>query len=225
MINLQDLKNPEFWEDKKKYFKLVNNILISYFKWFVTLVVLIVLVVGGLFLVWPKYQEVTSLLESSQQRQQEMIEQKKERLSKLQGIISDYNSISSRQKEKVEQMIPSRQNAEEMFTEFNYLMEENDLKLKSMQIQDGGKEGSDREVNNRKEKKDSNEKEVILDDSLPQGVESREVELLVLGTNYNSLKGLLETLERNLPVVDVVDISFSPEGNTTKLTVRTYQLK
>lgn len=220
MISLQDLKSQEFWQDKKRYLKLMNNLLISYFKWFVVLVVLVVLAVGGLFLVRPKYQEVNSFLRYSQQRQQDMFKRKNERLEELQEVISSYNSVSSRQKEKVRQMIPNRKNSEEMFTKFNYLVEENNLILKSLSIKDGTK-ANDRKTTNRKKEGG----ETVLPASPPKGVASKRVELVVLGADYDSLKNLLKTFEKSLPVMDVVNINFSPEGQTTKLTLRTYQLK
>ena len=93
MTSWKDLKDPEFWKDKKKYFKAINNILIKYFKWFVILSVVIVLVVGFFLLLKPKYDQINSLLESSQQKQQELIRQRVEklesRIEKLEDKVED----------------------------------------------------------------------------------------------------------------------------------------
>ena len=231
MTSWKDLKDPEFWKDKKKYFKAINNILIKYFKWFVILSVVIVLVVGFFLLLKPKYDQINSLLESSQQKQQELIRQRVEKLENLQGIIESYDNIPEHQKDKIKAILPERKTKEELFTEIKQLVEANNNKLvlKSISIHKGGeKEEDKREVTTReeaKDKKDDEQEIPKIDRSVPEGVEKLKLEILVFGTNYNNIKRLLTTLENSLPIIDVTQISFSSGGNSVNLTLETYQLK
>ena len=229
MINWKDLKDPEFWKDKKKYFKIINNLLIRYFKWFVVLAVVLVLAVGSLFLIKPKYDQINSLLKSSQQKQQELLKQKRERLDKLQGVIESFEEIPSKQKDKIEEVLPEKKNKEKLFIKIKQLVEKNKLILKSISIQEGKKkEKNNREVTTRKssQKDQDSKKEVqVIDRSVPEGVEKIEVQVFVFGTNYDSLKRLLNTLEKSLPIIDVTNVNFNPSSNTTNLTLETYRLK
>jgi len=223
----------EFYEDKKKWFKAANTFLIRYFKLFVLGVVVFMLIIGFLVLLWPKYKEVKSLVKSSKQQQQEVFLQKHERLDDLRSIIDSYKSISESQKNKVDEVIPERRNKEEIFTEVKNLVARNGLSLKSITLE-GDKEKEEKEREEERmivrrqrsqEQKEEEEEEDYEKRELPADIERIRFNLFVVGTNYNSLRSLLITLENNLSLMDIININFNPEGKTTNMIVDAYQLK
>lgn len=226
-------KAVDFYEDKKKWFKTANAFLIRYFRWFIFGVVVLMLIIGFLVLLWPKYKEVKNLVKSSKQQQQQVFLQKHERLDDLQSIIESYNNISEAQKKKVKKVIPDRRNKEEIFTEVKNLVARNNLSLKSITLE-GEKEKKEEEreeermLVRRQQSQEEEEKEEEKEyekRELPAGVERIRFNMFVVGTNYNSLRSLLTTLENNLSLMDIVNINFNPEGKSTNMVIDAYQLK
>ena len=75
------------------------------------------------------------------------------------------------------------------------------------------------------EQKEEEEEEDYEKRELPADIERIRFNLFVVGTNYNSLRSLLITLENNLSLMDIININFNPEGKTTNMIVDAYQLK
>lgn len=223
----------DFLENKKTWFKNANTFLINYFRWFVAMTVLFLLAVGSLLLLLPKYNEVRYLLESSKEEQLNVFLEKEERLEDLQSVIDSYEKISELEKERVKKVIPERQNREEIFSEMKTLAEQSNLTLRNISVESGIVEEEEEEEQEREDRRlvvprqAEREEEETGDPErpLPEGVERIRVEAFFVGTNYNSLRSFLVTLENNLTLLDITNISFSPEGNTTNLVFDTYQIE
>lgn len=219
-----------FIEKNKRWLKLLNALLIRYFRWFTVLVVIFMLIVGSSALLWPKYREVESLVESSKQQQEDVFSQKQEKLEDLESVIRAYENISDSKEEKIKTVIPERRNEEEIFSEIKNLVESNNLVLKQIS-REGEEEEDEREreeeraVVSIEEDQEEKEEEKYQRRSLPSGVKRTRVNMFVLGTNYNSFRSLLKTLEHNLTLMDIVNVNFNPEAKTTNLVLDTYQIR
>ncbi len=206
--------------ERKIFLKKINTFLIKYFKFFVLFLVLLVLALGYLFLLGPKYKEIQTMIKHSQEQRREIFLAKQKKLNRLESYIESYDKFSSLEKEKINYILPKKYNQEELFSELNYLVEKNNLILKNISVK-GGK--TQVEFGQTKKDIEARVQNPIL--KAPPGVQKYAVDVSILGTNYYSLKNLLSTLENNLKLLDITQLNFSPGSKTVNLTLMTYYLK
>lgn len=203
----------------KFYLKKINNFLLSYFKIFIFVVVLILLSLGYLFLVKPKYEQVNAQIKNFKDSRETLYQKNLRTLNELNDYIESYESIPEENVKKVHAMLPDRYNKEELFSELNHLVSGNNLTLKSVKVKG---DGGDLKFGETKGGEKKGENKYI---DKPEDVETYTVTMSILGTNYGSLKNLLFTLERNMKLLDITELNFSPSGKTVNITLQTYYSK
>lgn len=194
--------------------KTINKVLSDYFNFFIAGIVVIVLASGYFLLLKPKYDQTLQVLNVINKQEEADFENKKKELQKIKDLLKSYNDIDDSYKKKILSIAPVRENKEEIFSEVNYLVSRNGLILQSVNLSEGG--GYD------------------ISDNLPSGGENYlasgeikkvNISLNVRGTDYEAFKNFLSAMENNLPLLDVVNLSFDPGGKTSNFLVDTYYIQ
>ncbi len=140
-------------------------------------------------------------------------ESKKNELQKIKDLLQAYKDIEENYKKKINSIVPYRENKEEIFSEINYLVTRNGLLLQSVNLSEGG--GYD------------------ISDSLSLGgkdyLASGEMKKVTIsfgvrGTDYEVFKNFLSAIENNLPILDVVSLSFDPNNKVSNFLIDTYYI-
>lgn len=206
---------------KEKTKQIINVFLIRYFKWLIVFSVLVVLALGYILLIKPKYQQVTQLAKDGQAGKEQEYLQRREYLDKIKNLIRVFQGVKASDIKKVNYILEKKDGPEELFTQIESIVKKNGLLLISLKIESaepGSKESP---------KKISRTEEETAEPaaSLPPEIEKMKGTLKILGVDYFSLKSLLTSIENNLMIMDVVNLDFNPEGNSAQLIFYTYYLK
>jgi hypothetical protein len=199
---------------RKMLTKSVNKFLSDYFGFLIAGVVFLILAAGFFMLIKPKYDQTVQVIGVINKQEETDFENKKRELQKIKDLLKSYNDIDQNYKNKISSIIPIRENKEEIFSEVNYLVSRNGLILESVNLGEGG--GYD------------------ISDSLPGGgedylasgeVKRISINLRVRGTDYEAYKNFLSAMENNLPILDVVNLSFDPGNKVSNFLIMTYYIQ
>lgn len=195
---------------------------------YVLLGVLLTLLFSGIFfLIMPKYRQISSTKEMIAD-ENAMCEAKEKSKTDLEEYHKIYGQlIETDDIDRVNEMLPDRPddgNFEWLMGEIDALAAENGLLLNSISIIDSDK----------KEKKQSDN--VVMGDSAeivsgaslletPDGVGRVYLEIDLLGADYPKVRLFLDSVEKNLDLIDVTDIAFAPGSNKISLRALSYYLR
>lgn len=191
-------------ETRRFFGSRLNNFLIDYFKWLVTFLVVAILAVGLFFLILPKYKQVTKKIEAAENTLEIKRLQLIAYLDGLNELNDNFKSVSPSDLSKVDEILPSAAASEDLYTHLEAIVKNNGLMLTSLNVAApeestlAGEESADKEV-----------KEI-------------KVTMTVEGVSYGSLKALLRSLESNLRLMDVKQVTFAPAEETVALELVTY---
>jgi len=193
--------------------KTLNKMLSDYFVFFIVGVVVVILSFGFFFLLKPKYDQTKQFISVINKQEEADFESKKNELQKIKDLLQAYKDIEENYKKKINSIVPYRENKEEIFSEINYLVTRNGLLLQSVNLSEGG--GYD------------------ISDSLSLGgkdyLASGEMKKVTIsfgvrGTDYEVFKNFLSAIENNLPILDVVSLSFDPNNKVSNFLIDTYYI-
>ncbi|MDD5527509.1 MAG: hypothetical protein PHO56_00845 [Patescibacteria group bacterium] len=202
-------------EEKKIRTKQFNIFLSDYFNWIVAGIVAVVFLFGFFALLLPKYEQAVNYIRIVNQQQVSDTSAKLDELNKTEQLIAAYKNIDKKYVDKVNAIAPAVQNKEELFSELNYLVSVNQLFLQSvsLSVNDGYQDFGLLPISPEQQK---------IADSL----QTVTVTLSVAGIkNYETYKNFLTALENNLRLMDVLNISFTPNAGSTSFTINTYYSK
>lgn len=196
----------------------INVFLIRYFKWLVIFSAFIIIVVGYVFLLKPKYDYVNKLAEDNRFVEEQKYSERQQYLEKMNNLIEVYNKVDSSDIKKVDSILTTRNVPEELFSQMESIVEKNGLLLTFLTIESAEEE-------NRK-----NSGIAIADNrsaaiALPPEIGRVEATLSVEGIDYFSLKNLLAAMENSLMLMDVTNLDFRLEDGSADLSFYTYFLK
>jgi len=215
--NKTKIRNSE----KEKLGQKVNKIFARHFRWLIFVFCIFIIFSGFIFLIKPKYTEVSGLTDTSQQeKEQELIAKKKE-LRNLEDLKEAYSVIDPEDIKRVEAMLPNKYIYEELFSRFENIVLRNNLMLESLKIKADGYGSVDTGNVGARKKIKSGEEETL---KLPVGVKKVSVSLNIIGVDYLGLKGLLKTFEDNLRLMDVTKVVLRQDNGIAELEVDTYYL-
>lgn len=209
----REKRNQRRIERKKAFIKSVNKFLNNNFKWFIVLSAIFILVSGYFFLLKPKQDNVQKVVNIINQRREKDYQNKKRQLEKIRDLLLAYSKINSAYIEKIDSIAPP--DIDGLFTEMNQLISRQGLFVQSLNIN---------EVGSRDPKISKSKGKNI--DYLTSGKIGRiKIGISVRGTDYESFKNLLYSLENNLRLIDVERVNFNPSSQSTELTLYTYYIK
>ncbi len=207
-------------QNKKEEMKeKINKFLIDYFFWVNLSIVFIVLLSGAWLFIVPKYQKVVMKTVSPKIEMEEKYSAKSSDLAKIEKLISAYNNVSQKDKDKVYLIIPDKPEEEELIREMEVIAQKSGLILESVRVEKVEEKTSIKTTYFNQPKGDETVKK------LPQGIGTVEIEMNLIGTSYYTLKELLRIIESYPRLLDINEINFDPDKETTRLKITTYYIK
>lgn len=182
----------------------VGSFLNHYFNAFLSLALIIFLAVGYFALLRPKFEATRANLQASISDQQKIYAQQEARLASLRGMAEIYKKIDAGDLNKFNKFLPDTYAPEQLFGELEEIISKQGLLLSSISLTPPVETASS---------------------TLPASVGSLSIDLSLGAVDYRGLKNLLNTLETNLRLFDVTNVSFSPASEAAQLQVDTYYYK
>jgi hypothetical protein len=199
----------------------VNSFLIKYFNLLAIALAAIILIVGFFLLIKPKYNKISQEIRLSNENSENKYNAAFAYLTQLNKLKAEYEKISPEGIKKIEIMLPSEKFYEEQFVQLESIVLKNGLLLTSLQISPEGLI-SGKESAAAKAKNSQPEKNKAAEAGLPEEVTKIKIAMNVAGVDYLSLKNLLYVLENNLQLIDITNLSFSPDQKSATLEMYTY---
>jgi Tfp pilus assembly protein PilO len=175
---------------------------------FLVLILLLgaVLAAGFFFLLKPKYEEVLLTFNKIyEQKKTEASTLKASERKALQYIV-DFNSISESEKSLIDKIIPDSGQSELIYIEIEKIAKERGLILRKINI-----------TEKKEDLRNKNDEEKVK-----KGVNELEIDLIVEGFNYEGMKRFLSAIEKNIRLMDIQDITFSPDTFSANIKLLTY---
>lgn len=192
-------------EKKYKLSQRVSKFFVTNFFWVVLVLSFLILLLGFVFLIWPKYQEVSNSSHYNAEQLKIYSKNNQLYLDKINNLLVAYKNISSSDVGKINKILPICGSEEGLFTQIDQIVKQSGLLLNSISI------------------KLINSKDKVASDT--RAVNTVKINLTLSGVSYNSLKIVLKGLESNLRIMDVQKLNFNPKNYSLNLEVNTYCLK
>ncbi len=190
--------------------KIYDNVS-KYFALIIFLVVVVVLVLFYLFLINPKLKDSVSKVQNDINFQQNIWNIERQKLTQMQESLDYFRKIDSDDVEFLESVIPHPYPKEKLFGEIEDIILLNGYTLTSLSIDEVEplitNEGTQTEENKF------------------ENLQVINISLDILGLDYSAMKRFLPVLENQLPLMDIVNLEFSPSDETLSLNIYTYYFK
>ena len=173
----------------------LKKFFLANFKLFSIVMPIIILSWGYFYLLKPKFNYLEEIGGLTLQSLKQSLQVKKEYLRNLERLKITYNNLTTEDKEKLDQILNQEKDIPNLFVHFENLVNKNEMELSAINFTEGSSEGMVGVLN---------------------------VDLFLTGGNYQILKKFLDTLEKDIKIMDIDSISFSKEGYN--LSLRTYYL-
>lgn len=192
--------------------ELIYDILTKYFSLIIFLVVILVLLIFYFFLINPKLQESIKEVQSNINFQQNIWNIERQKLSQMQESLDYFRQINSDDVEFLELAIPHPYPKEKLFGEIEDIILLHGYTLTNLSID---------EVELLSNSEDGEKEKKLKYDNL----QALNISLEILGLDYNAMKRFLPVLENQLPLMDIVNLDFSPSSETLSLNIYSYYFK
>jgi Tfp pilus assembly protein PilO len=169
------------------------------FKLISILIVLIILILSFLFVLKPKYDEVSQARQELASNQQEFADQKIY-LDDIKKLISDYQKINSADVEKINKVLPAEEDIAGLFVQVEAMAKESGLNLLGLDIAEKGE----------------------TPELAKSKIKELDITLNLAGGDYSAFKKFLSVVESNLRMMEIISINFAPEAATYALNLKTY---
>jgi hypothetical protein len=197
-----------------KYWGLVNSLLIF-----------LVIAGGGFFLLKPKYETAKAAMETDSLKDD--IENVRRSLKKMNAMNEAFAEIPEEDKRRVAALIPDEENPESIFPLLETLVQKNGLMTASLEFEEEKEKlptVSQEETESAAGGGAAAETVGGEEGGLPPEIKRIGINLTVGGADYRGLKSLLDSLENNLRLLDVTEVTFEGEESAS-LKIYAYFLK
>jgi len=220
-------KNQPAGEEKNKkqteVLKIkINAFLINYFNYLIFSLSIIILAVGLIVLVYPKYQQIFEANEEAKNNLQIEYETKFNYLNSIRNLKKLYQSVGDDEKSKITDMVPAGRDTSVIITEIESIALRNSAILTSIKIKP---ENTGGRTNLKVEVREDKGTPAGIFSEPPQGVGLVEAEVNLSSVNYPILKNIIKAFENNLRIFDIAKISFNVNENKAILNIYSYYLK
>jgi hypothetical protein len=194
----------------------LNNFLASYFNLLTAFIVIIILSVGFVVFILPKYRQVDAKVKLANEQLEKEYIKLTGYLKKLQTINNDYSNINQDSIDKIRKFLPNQPETESLIEKMEFVAKNNGVILNSLDI-DSGQGEPDPKTGIIKPSAQS------LD--LPPGVGKAIITVNMSGVSYGVMKSLLSVLEKNLRLMDITNLTFAPGDQRVEMIIETYYLR
>lgn len=210
---MQQAQNPA--DGKMKMF------VYGYFNVLSIVISLVVIIIGVVFFIKPKYYEILDLQEKELAKYTEIVNKKEKHIYKLLDLEAAYSNIGHEDKDKINSILKSGNNPEEQFRQLEKLVKSNGSVITSLKIAPFEKKKA-KPKSGKSAAKDAGSEGFKID--LPEEIGIMQISMDVDGVNYAGFKSLLSAIENSVLFLDVQDIEFQPGSRTAKIKMNTYYL-
>jgi len=215
-------------EQKGQRMRQINNFLLGYFDWLILVVALIILAVGFFMIIKPRYNLVSKDIELVELEQKGEFNNLQLYLNNLQKLQADYKNVAIEDKRKMDIILPKKGEIEEFFSKMEAFILKSGYILSSLQLSVDETEVIVEQTDSKsKSKNETSDQETDVatqakTEDLLQKIGKVNITMSIIGTDYNGLKNLLRTIENNLRLMDINNLSWS--GSSVNLQLVTYYL-
>jgi hypothetical protein len=195
--------------------KLYDNFT-KYFSVIIFLIVILVLSLFYFFLINPKLQASSKEIQKDINFQQNIWQIERQKLLQMQDSLDYFKKIDSNDIEFLESIIPHPYPKEKLFGEIEDIILKNGYTLTSLNLEEIEKT----EEGDEFQTEESQELSLV-----DKNLQIINISLEATGLDYNAMKRFLIVLENQLPLMDIISLDFSPEGETLILDINTYYFK
>lgn len=196
--------------------------IISRFFWFVSLfIVLVILFIGYTYFLQPKWAEVKKIGILDYNSELSNKEEAEDYLTRLDESLNKFQQINQSDVEKLAKILPPEEGIPDLFIILEKLTAASQLRLKSLDMAEGGSltETSQKEV--------ALIPELQAEEVAPTSVNINTLSInlnIAGGKQYSDLKNLLENIEKEIRIMDIVSLTYSPPGGGVSSGEATYSI-
>lgn len=196
------------------------NVFTKYFSLIIFVVVVLVLLIFYFFLINPKLQATTQEIQEDINFQQNIWGIERQKLLEMQESLDYFRQINDNDVQFLESVIPRPYPKEKLFGQMEDIVlingyTLNNLNLEKIEFNIEDQEGEDGEI------EQASDQEILMAENL----QIISISMGISGLNYNGMKRFLEVLQNQLPLMDIVNLDFSPESESLSLNIYTYYFK
>ncbi len=191
----------------------IYKIFTKYFSIIIFLIIVLVLVLFYFFLIKPKLDITVNDIQSDINFQQNIKNIERQKLLQMQEALDYFRQINSDDIELLESVIPHPYPKEKLFGEIEDIVLKNGYILNSLSI------------NEAELKSTSEREEEIIEEDEYENLQAFNIALDISGLDYNAMKRFLPVIENQLPLMDIIDLNFSPSSETLSLNIYSYYFK
>ncbi len=183
---------------------LLNTVLPLLHRYLTPLIILagIVILAGSyVFLLRPKYSSITEELQALIQSKEDDKDMMDRYLIRLRGYQQSFALLDDADKQALEKILPAKYDQEDLFALIDSFTRGQGAELTSMEI---GKKLSARST------------------GPGSGIASVLISMNVSGLNYRGLKSFLAAFEQSMPLMDVINVSYTEGVDSVAFKVLTY---
>jgi hypothetical protein len=194
----------------------------DYFNYLIFSFSLIILVVGLLTLVYPRYKQVSQEKEEAKNSLQVEYKTKSDYLDSILNLKSIYQLVNDEEKAKISSMLPATRDTSIIITEIESIAIKNSAILNSIKIEP---QSTGSGTSSRTEAKEGKGSLAGIFNEPPDGVGLVKIEIKLSSVNYQTLKNIIKTFENNLRIFDIAKINFDVNKNEALLNIYSYYLQ
>jgi len=213
-------------EEKKEQAKIIkvkiNGYLIKYFNYLAFSLSAVIIVIGFIFLLYPKYQQISKENQEVKNNLQNKYEVKLVYLNSIKNLKKSYQSITVDKRVKINSLIAPDRDTSLIIREIESFAIRNSAILTSIKIEpqvDEAKASLKVESTENKEASDE------IFNRPPQGVASIKIDVNLSSVDYPVLKNIIKDFENNLRLFDIAKVNFDATKNEVSLVIYAYYFK
>ncbi len=176
--------------------------LTKYFSLIIFFLIILVLAIFYFILIEPKLQTTVAQIQEGIRFQENVYNVERRTLAQMQDNLNFYREMKADDLALLAEVIPNPYPKEKLFGEIEDIVLQHGFTLTSLSIADRG--STDRAG-------ETSQKRQLINISLE-----------LAGIDYIAMKRFLPILENHLPLMDIVYLNFSPDGENLSLTINTY---
>lgn len=192
----------------------LNIILNKVFKVLRLVIFILVVLIGYLIFVQPKFNSVKEqkqIMLQEQAGELNGLEVYTQRLQELQSVIDNFKKTQAQNLDKLAQMLPTGASVPNLMAQLEALAQTSGFSINSFNVAESQLQKGAQPTETKEGVLDIKQEAVNLS-KLNQAIHSLSVTLILSGGDYLEFKKLLDNLEKHLRLLDVNSISFSGEG-------------
>lgn len=201
-------KAPKEKDKKKQVKQFMGQWFEQYFKFVTIAACIILLAASSVFVLYPEFIKARSL---SGTKYEKVIQHQQGLQAQLDYLIraqADKRKITQQDIKNIGLLLPSDPATAQILTSLEDIAKQSNAAI----------EGVDLVILDQEEMSDEDIAE------LPSGINIVEINATVASSPYNSLKDFLSTIEKNIRIMDVIAVTYSPIGKSYTLTIRAYYM-